>query len=320
MAASGLEGAVTLLKAVAEPTRLRILMLLATGELNVKDLTRILGQSQPRVSRHLKLLDDCGAIQRYREGNWVYCRLAGDDLSSDLLSAVRALLPADSNMLERDRARLEAVRQENNAAALSFFNETAAEWDRIRALQAGEAQIEEAVLEAAGPGPFAMMFDLGTGTGRMLELFAERVGEGIGVDQSRPMLGFARARLERAGLDHCQVRHGDILNLPYGEAAADLVMLHQVLHYFDDPLPALAEAARVLTPGGRIVVVDFAPHDLEFLRSDFAHRRLGFSRRQMADWFAELGLAAGETVDIVRMGETPEGNLTVTVWIATRGA
>jgi ArsR family transcriptional regulator len=318
MAVNGFDDVVAILKSIAEPTRLRILDLLASGELNVKDLTRILGQSQPRISRHLRLLDDAALIQRYREGNWVYCRLVTDGPAAGLVAAVRALLPADAPMLARDRARLDAVKREASEAALAFFNDTAAEWDRLRALQAGEAEIESAILDSAGAGPFAVMLDLGTGTGRMLEVFAGRIGEGVGVDQSRPMLALARARLERAGLGHCQVRHGDIMHLPQGDAAADLVVLHQVLHYFDDPLPALEEATRVLKPGGRLVVVDFAPHELEFLRTDFAHRRLGYSRRQMAGWFTALGLKAGETTDIVRMGTTPEGNLTVTVWVADR--
>lgn len=320
MAASGFDDVVAILKSIAEPTRLRILDLLASGELNVKDLTRILGQSQPRISRHLRLLGDSGLIQRYREGNWVYCRLAGDGPAATLVAAVRELLPDDAPMLSRDRMRLDAVKRENSETARAFFNETAAEWDRIRTLQAGEAEIERAILESAGEGPFATMLDLGTGTGRMLEVFADRIGEGIGIDQSRPMLGFARARLERAGLDHCQVRLGDILHLPYGDASADLVVVHQVIHYFDDPVPVLAEAERVLRPGGRVLVVDFAPHELEFLRTDFAHRRLGFSRRQMASWLKDLDLVAGPASDIVRMGTTPEGNLTVTVWVADRAA
>ena len=318
MAVHSFDDVVAILKSIAEPTRLRILGLLASGELNVKDLTRILGQSQPRISRHLRLLDDAGLIQRYREGNWVYCRLATGGASDGILEAARQLLPDDAPVLARDRARLDAVKREANDIALAFFNETAAEWDRLRALQAGEAEIERAILERAGSGPFGLMLDLGTGTGRMLEVFANRIGAGIGIDQSRPMLGFARARLERAGLDHCQARFGDILHLPFADVSADLVVVHQVLHFFDDPLPALEEARRILKPGARLLIVDFAPHDLEFLRADFAHRRLGFARQQMAGWLADLELKAGEAVDLVRIGETPEGNLTVTVWVADR--
>lgn len=314
----GFEKTISALKALAEPTRLRILFLLVSGELNVKDLTRVLGQSQPRISRHLKLLDEAELIERYREGNWVYCRLAGGCGAGELMATLARRMPADEPILARDRARLEAVRRENSDAALAFFNETAAEWDRIRALQVGEGEVESAILKLAGPGPFGTMLDLGTGTGRMLEVFADRVARGIGIDQSRPMLGLARARLERARLDHCQIRHGDILALPHDDGMADLVVLHQVLHYFDDPLPVLAEAARVLAEDGKLVIVDFAPHDLEFLRTDYAHRRLGFSARQIGDWVSGLGLQMAEPVDLVRMGETPEGNLTVSVWLAAR--
>lgn len=311
----GFEKSIAVLKALAEPTRLRILFLLKFGELNVKDLTRVLGQSQPRISRHLKLLDEAGLIQRYREGNWVYCRLVGTGEAADVMAdVVRRLLP-DEPVLARDCARLEAVRRENEEAASAFFNQSAAEWDRISALQVGEGQVETAILDLVGPGPFATMLDLGTGTGRMLEVLAGRVLQGIGIDQSRPMLGLARARLERAGLDHCQIRAGSLLTLPYDNQMADLVVLHQVLHYFDDPLPVLAEAARVLAKTGRLVIVDFAPHNLEFLRTDHAHRRLGFSGRQISDWVSGLGLQIAELTDLVRMAKTPEGNLTVSVWL-----
>jgi len=315
---SEFEKTIGALKALAEPTRLRILFLLKFGELNVKDLTRVLGQSQPRISRHLKLLDEADLIQRYREGNWVYCRLVVDGDAAGLMAKIEAQMPSDEPVLARDCARLEAVRRENTEAASAFFNQSAAEWDRIRALQVGEAQVETAILDLVGPGPFDTMLDLGTGTGRILEVLAGRVNRGIGVDQSRPMLGLARARLERAKLDHCQVRSGNILALPYDDGAADLVVLHQVLHYFDDPLPVLAEASRVLAKNGKLVIVDFAPHDLEFLRSEHAHRRLGFSGRQIGDWLSGLGLASGSPTDLVRMGKTPEGNLTVSVWLAAR--
>lgn len=312
----GFEKTISALKALAEPTRLRILFLLKYGELNVKDLTRVLGQSQPRISRHLKLLDEAELIQRYREGNWVYCRLVGDGDAAGLLANIVAQMPPDEAILARDCARLEAVRRENTEAASTFFNQSAAEWDRIRALQVGEKEVESAILELVGPGPFGTMLDLGTGTGRMLEVLAGRVTRGIGIDRSRPMLGLARARLERAGLDHCQVRSGNILALPYDDGAADLVVLHQVLHYFDDPLPVLAEGARVLAKTGKLVIADFAPHDLEFLRNEHAHRRLGFSGQQIGDWLSGLGLDIDTPTDLVRMGETPEGNLTVSVWQA----
>jgi len=205
---SGFEKIIQALKALAEPTRLRILFLLKFGELNVKDLTRVLGQSQPRISRHLKLLDEAKLIQRYREGNWVYCRLVSDGDAADLMTNIAARMPPDETALARDRARLDAVRRENTEAASAFFNQSAAEWDRISALQVGEGQVENAILDLVGAGPFGTMLDLGTGTGRMLEVLADRVTRGIGIDQSRPMLGLARARLERAGLDHCQVRSG----------------------------------------------------------------------------------------------------------------
>lgn len=312
---AGFEHLIAALKALAEPTRLRILNLLMSGELNVKDLTSILGQSQPRISRHLKLLDEAGLIQRYREGNWVYCRLNRQGNAAGLISTIKEIMPRDEPILTHDQARLAVLRKTNREEGQAFFNTRAAEWDRIRALQVGEAEVETALLELVGPGPFATMLDLGTGTARMLELFAERYTSGIGVDQSRPMLDFARARLERAGLTHAQVRHGDIMTLPYADGMADLVVLHQVLHYFDDPLAVFREAVRMMTADAKLVIVEFAPHDLEFLRSDYAHRRLGFSADQINGWTAELGFSVNKTIDLVRMGETPEGNLTVSIWV-----
>lgn len=302
------------LRAAGEETRLRVLRLLTFGELNVRDLTRILNQSQPRVSRHLKLLDDAGLIRRYREGNWVYCRLADAGPSAGLLRGILEKLPQGEPTFVRDKTRLDAVKSEHREAAQRYFNAAAVEWDAIRALQIDESKVEAAMGEAAGPGRVADMLDLGTGTGRMLELFAGRVDRGVGIDLSLPMLDYARARLERAGLDHCQVRHGDITNVARDDAGTDLVVLHQVLHYFDDPAPIFAEIARVLRPAGRFVIADFAPHNMEFLRHDFAHRRLGFSHDQISRWAAASGLVVSGAVNLTRRGKAGETGLTVTVW------
>jgi len=302
------------LRAAGEETRLRVLRLLSFGELNVRDLTRILNQSQPRVSRHLKLLDDAGLIRRFREGNWVYCRLADAGPPADLLLSILQKLPPDESTFVRDKTRLDAVKTEHREAAQRYFNDAAVEWDAIRALQIGESKVEKAMGQAVGDRRFADLLDLGTGTGRMLELFADRIDRGVGIDLSRPMLAYARARLERAGLDHCQVRHGDMTNVARDDASVDLVVLHQVLHYFDDPVPIFDEIARLLRSGGRFVIADFAPHDLEFLRHDFAHRRLGFSHGQISRWAAASGLEVSGTVDLARRGKTREAGLTVTIW------
>ncbi len=313
-----LGGAVAVLRAAGEETRLRLLHLLAHGELNVKDLTVILAQSQPRISRHLKLLDEAGLVRRHREGNWVYCRLAEQGGVAALSRAVLDRLERDGPPFDTDIARLDELKRWQAANAEQFFNEVAHEWDRVRALQIGEAEVEQAILKLAGAERFDTLLDLGTGTGRMLELFAERIGQGIGVDISHTMLANARAKLSMAGLAHCQVRHGDITRLDQDSGSVDLAVLHAVMHYFDDPLPVLREAARVLAPGGRFLIVDFAPHSMEFLRDEHAHRRLGFNREQVEGWFEEVGLGPVDTVNLNRAAASKGPGLTVTVWLAQK--
>src|SRR5262245_25190126 len=204
---------VVALKAVAEPTRLRILLLLAGGELNVKDLTRILGQSQPRISRHLKLLVEAGLVQRFREGSWVYFHLGDGTVATHLASLLIGLSEPEHALLARDQARAETLKRERAAAAQTYFELHAAEWDRIRAMHVAEEEVEAAMREALGPGLFELLVDLGTGTGRMLELFADRYRRGLGVDVNKAMLSYARAKLDRAQLAKAQIRHGDIYNL-----------------------------------------------------------------------------------------------------------
>lgn len=309
---------VAMLKAVAEPTRLRVLVLLALGELNVKDLTRILGQSQPRISRHLKLLAEAGLVERSPEGSWVYFRLAQDSEGAVLARQIIATIdPADA-VVARDRRRAETLHREHAAAAQAYFAEHAGEWDRIRALHLAEAEVERAISAMLGPGPFDFLVDLGTGTGRMLELFAPSFRRGLGLDRSPAMLAYARAKLENARLANTQVRQADIYDLPLADQCADAVIMHQVLHFLPDPLRAIREAARVLAPGGRMLIVDFAPHALEFLREQYAHERLGFARAQITHWLAECGLVLREARDLAPDDRDGEGQLTVSVWLAER--
>lgn len=314
--AVGLEERVAQLRAAGDETRIRLLALLAQGERTVKELTDILGQSQPRISRHLKVLAEAGLVDRTPEGSWVYYRLADDAGGTPpALAILEGLDPADPK-LGRDADRLDAVRRANRQAAERYFAEHASEWDRIRSLHVPEKDVEAAILTAAGKGPFRAMLDIGTGTGRMLELFADRCDRLLGVDLSQAMLAVARANLERAGIGHARVRVGECTNLPVVRESFDLVVIHQVLHFLDDPAAAVAEAARALAPGGRLVVVDFAPHGHEFLRETQAHRRLGFAHDQIVHWLAAAGLrpdAAGPH-DLVPM--TRDG-LTVTLWNAT---
>jgi ubiquinone/menaquinone biosynthesis C-methylase UbiE len=308
---------VTALKAIAEPTRLRLLALLASGELNVKDLTGILGQSQPRISRHLKLLSEAGLVERAPEGSWVYFRLADGGDGGALARLVLEAVDRADPVLVRDRRRVEALREERERAAQAYFQGHAGEWDRIRALHVAEAEVEDAIGQVLGLGPFDLLVDLGTGTGRMLELFRDRYRRGLGIDLSPAMLAYARAKLERSGIANAHVRQGDIYDLPLPDQAAGALLMHQVLHFLSDPQRAVREAARVLAPGGRLLIVDFAPHELEFLREQFAHERLGFSREQVAHWLADCGLDLMETRDLVP-AEGSTAKLTVSMWLAGR--
>jgi len=287
------------LRAAGEDTRLRILALLDEGELTVSDLTDILGQSQPRVSRHLKLMAEAGLIERHREGAWAFFRIADrqpvGQLARDLINRIDRSDP----ILMGDRDRLGAVRAHRAEAAQVFFSRHAAEWDRIRSLHASDQIVEAAILNAVGSDPVGNLLDLGTGTGRMISLFGPLAARSVGVDASHAMLAVARSNFEREGLRGVELRQGDLYALPVERNAFDLVILHQVLHFLDDPARAIREAALALRPGGRIVIVDFAPHDLEFLRETQAHRRLGFSAAQMSEWLTEAGLPTVDHSDLV---------------------
>jgi ubiquinone/menaquinone biosynthesis C-methylase UbiE/DNA-binding transcriptional ArsR family regulator len=301
------------LKAAAEATRLRILTLLTETELTVSDLTEILRQSQPRLSRHLRLLAEAGLVERFREGSWAFFRLGEHGSAADIARTLITRLDANDPIIARDRERLAAVRSARAAAAQTYFRGHAAEWDRIRKLHVADAAVEEAVSAALADKPIRALLDLGTGTGRMLELFAPDIERGIGLDLSLDMLALARERLDRAGLKHCSVRHGDIYDLALPRDSFDVVIIHQVLHFLDDSAHAIREATRVLRPGGRLLVIDFAPHDLEFLREQHAHRRLGFAAEAVTQWLEAAGL------DVMRqqtLPPGPEGKIAVSLWLA----
>jgi len=303
------------LKAAGEETRLRVLALLAEAELTVSDLTDILRQSQPRISRHLKLLAEAGLVERFREGTWAFFRLAEHGEGADVARTLIDRLNPGDQMIARDRARLASVRQARATAAQAYFRAHAAEWDRIRKLHVTDAAVEEAIRAALADKPFRSLLDLGTGTGRMLELFGPEIERGLGLDLSLDMLLLARDRLERAGLKNCSVRQGDIYDLPLANDSFDVVILHQVLHFLDDGARAIHEAARVLRPGGRLLVIDFAPHEQEFLREQFAHRRLGFAPETVTQWITASGLDP-----VLHKSLTPEqgseGKIAVSLWLA----
>ena len=306
------------LRAAAEPTRLRILAVLSRTDLTVTELTQVLGQSQPRVSRHLKLLCDAGLLTRFQEGTWVFYRLADDGPGADLAQAVLARVPDDDTDLVRNLERLDSVRRTRAEAAAQFFKEIAPHWDRIRSLYVPETEVERAMLKAVEDHRLDDLLDIGTGTGRILQVFAGRVRRGLGIDLSREMLSVARANLERRNLRHCHVRQGDIYNLTVPQGSVDVVTIHHVLHFLDDPAAAIREAARTLRPGGRLLIIDFAPHQLEFLRSEYAHRRLGFTDEEIAGWCKAAGLEELRIEHLKARGEKAKEKLIVTLWTATQ--
>ena len=303
------------LEAAGEATRLRILALLAEAELTVSELVIILGQSQPRVSRHLRLLVEAGLAMRHREGAWAFFLLAEHGALAQLARDILARADAADPLLAADRTRLNEVRRARAEQAAQYFARHAEGWDEIRALHVPEAQVEAAIAEIVGSSPMQAVLDLGTGTGRMLELLAPFTQRVVGVDQSPAMLNLARARLEHAGLRNVQLRQGDLYALPIERNTYDLVILHQVLHFLDDPARALREAAHALRPGGRILVADFAPHHEESLREHHAHRRLGFARDEIEAALREAGLEISAHRDL-KPAAKDGGKLTVSLWLA----
>jgi ubiquinone/menaquinone biosynthesis C-methylase UbiE len=298
----------TALRAAAETTRLRILALLARGELTVGELVSVLDQSQPRVSRHLKLMCEAGLLDRVQEGTVVFYRLAEAGVGANIHQALVPLVPAEDDGFSDDLTKLAKIRDERFEKAQGYFRENAASWDEIRSLHVSEEQVEAALLELHGGAQKKRLLDIGTGTGRMLELFAPYFEQALGIDVSRDMLSVARGHLAKEEFANCQVRLGDMYDLGVAADSQDLIIFHQVLHFAEKPAEALKEAARALTNGGAVYVVDFAPHEEEFLRTEHAHRRLGFADDEIAHVGEHAGLACKGIKHL------DGGKLRVTLW------
>ncbi|MEP7316411.1 MAG: metalloregulator ArsR/SmtB family transcription factor [Sphingomicrobium sp.] len=302
-----------LFQSLADPTRLRIISLLRSMELSVGELAQVLGQSQPRVSRHVKLLADSRLIDRHKEGSWVFLALSPSATAAALFELIDAALDDESQMLlDGDRVRLAAVRSLRAEAAERYFAAHAEVWDKIRSLHVPESAVEAAIAKAMGGRIIGRLVDIGTGTGRMIELLGPKASQTVGIDRSSEMLRLARVKLDRAGIADASLRQADMYALPLGDGSADSAILHQVLHYAQAPAAAIAEAARVLRPGGQLLVVDFASHEREELRTADAHVRLGFTDEAMAGWFRGAGLNPDMTQHL------EGGELTVTLWRATK--
>src|SRR5512139_3180285 len=303
-----------LFKALADPTRLRILALLQSMELSVGELAQLLGQSQPRVSRHVRILSDSGLIGRRKEGSWVYLQLSEPVRTDSLFEITQGLDEDAQQLFAADAARLDTIRADRAEAARRYFEAHAATWESVRSLHIGDAEIERAITEILAERPLGALLDIGTGTGRMLELFAPKADSAIGIDRSSEMLRLARVKLDEAGIFGASLRQGDMNALPLGDRSADSIILHQVLHYAQQPGSAIAEAARVLTQGGQLLVIDFAQHDRAELKEQDAHLRLGFADDAMRGWFAAAGL------NLDRIERLGGGALTVILWRGVKPA
>ena len=296
---------------LADPTRLRIVMLLRAMELSIGEIAQVLGQSQPRVSRHVKILIDAGLAERRKEGSWVFVSLGERPRVEPLFQLLDRWAEQDGEnpWIAADAARLAAVRADRAAAAERYFASHAGEWDALRSLHVAETEVEAAIARALAGPPIGRLIDIGTGTGRMIELFGPDSEQALSIDRSPEMLRLARVKLAQAGLDRAELRQGDMYTLPMSSGAAETVIIHQVLHYAQNPAAAVSEAARLLSPGGRLLIVDFAPHEREELRSRDAHVRLGFADEAILRYFEEAGLE-GRVVEHLEGGE-----LTVTIWL-----
>lgn len=309
-----MSGHLDLFRALADSTRLRIVHLLRAMELAVGEVALVMGQSQPRVSRHVRILADAGLIERRKEGSWVFLGLNRGIVSDALMACLDAMPMASEERLwiEADRARLAAVRAERTRLAEDYFATHAEQWDALRSLHVAEAEVEAAMVALLEGAPLGHMLDIGTGTGRIANLFADRARDVIGIDRSADMLRLARAQLPPERDDKVRFVAGDFYALPVEDAVADTVVLHLVLHYAQEPERAISEIARVLAPGGRLLLVDFAPHEHEELRVRHAHARLGFSDARIESWLADVGIATQRTETLAG------GALTVKLWLGVK--
>lgn len=311
-----MEALIHALKAAGEPTRLRILAVLAEGELTVTELCQVLGQTQPRVSRHLKLLCEAGLLDRHAQGTSAYYGPTRHGVGRDLFTAVLPLVDSHDMSIQRDRRRLTTIRAERAEVAAEYFERIAADWEQMRGLHVADEQVEAALVHALDGQKVDHLLDIGTGTGRVLEIFADRIKHGIGIDLSQQMLNLARTRLHEKQLAHCTVRHGNVYDLDVEPGSMDVAVLHHVLHFLDDPATAIAQAAQALRPRGHLLIVDFAPHNYDNMRSDYAHHWLGFDDESVATWCENAGLQDLLITHLNHKIETEQESLTVTLWVA----
>ena len=311
-----MEQLVNALKSIAEPTRLRLLAILANNELTVSEITEVLNYSQPRISRHLKLMCDAGILDRVQEGAWVFYKAKKSGVGGDLVKNIVELLPLDSQVVKKDSARLNEIYLEQAKKAAEYFEENASQWDSINQLYFSSDVVNDAILEEIKQvsNKYRKVYDLGSGTGNLVELLSEYAESVTGIDNSLPMLTIARAMLNSKSISNCDMRQGDICEINASNESADLITMKHVLHYMNNPLLIFGEAARLLRIGGKFILVDFASHNVERLRTDYAHRRLGFTNDDIQVWCDQSKLKINSVKDISKVSIDDE-QLTVRLWI-----
>jgi ubiquinone/menaquinone biosynthesis C-methylase UbiE len=304
-----------IMRALADPTRLRIVFLIHRLELSVGELVQILGQSQPRVSRHIRILGEAEILERRKEGSWVFLR-PGAVLTDGRLAPLLAQTDlSEAKAFQRDLIRLDEVRTARTEMAATYFADHAEEWDSLRSLHVAESEVEDAIKRILLTAPTGAVVDVGTGTGRMMELFADDSDRFVALDNSTEMLRLARAKLANLApntASKIDIMLGDFNALPLGNDIFDTVIFHQVLHYAQHPEGVIAEAARVLAPKGRLIIVDFAVHDHEELRTVHAHARLGFADELIGKAFEANG------VHLAHQVELDGGALAVKIWMGQK--
>jgi ubiquinone/menaquinone biosynthesis C-methylase UbiE/DNA-binding transcriptional ArsR family regulator len=297
--------------ALADPTRARILLLVRDLQLSVGELADILDQSQPRVSRHVRILAEAGLVRRHKEGAWVFVG-AGERRILDPVHALVEAIAAGTDPIAVERGRLAQVRSERQQRIDQWFAANAGEWDLLRQLGGERASVEAALVSAAARPSVGRLLDIGTGTGRILELLASAADTATGIDRSPEMLRMARGKLAAAGNQQADLLQADMRALPFADASFDTVTLHHVLHFADDPQAVVAEAARVVAPGGKLILADYAPHQREELRSRYQHSRLGFDEATLAGFLSKAGLSAS------LLSAHPGPELSVILWEGRR--
>ena len=304
-----------IMRALADPTRLRIVLLIRRLELAVGEVVHILGQSQPRVSRHIRILDEARIAERRKEGSWVFLRPGPILTSGNLEPLFASADKSEGRIVQRDLAKLDLVRGSRADMAADYFAAHAGEWDSLRSLHVAESEVEEAITRILHTGPLGAVLDIGTGTGRMIELFAPEADRFVALDNNIEMLRLARAKLAAMNTissSKVEIMLGDFNALPLANDSFDTILFHQVLHYAQHPERVISEAARVLAPGGRLMIVDFAAHDHEELRTIHAHARLGFTDQAIEQAFAANAIYMAHQVVL------DAGPLAVKIWMGQK--